>query len=74
MSAIAERFRSVARGFTDRAEAVPHRAWDNPTPCEGWAETSWRHLVDWMPGFFLRSAGLEFTTGPSADDDPAGRR
>jgi hypothetical protein len=73
MSEMAERFRKVARGFTDRAEAVPHGAWDNPTPCEGWvARDIVRHLVDWMPGFFLRSAGLEFTTGPSADDDPAG--
>ena len=73
MSEMAERFRKVARGFTDRAEAVPDRAWDNPTPCEGWvARDIVRHLVDWMPGFFLRSAGLELTTGPSADHDPAG--
>jgi hypothetical protein len=73
MSEMAERFRKVARGFTDRAEAVPDGAWDNPTPCEGWvARDIVRHLVDWMPGFFLRSAGLELTTGPSADHDPAG--
>ncbi len=73
MSESADRFRRVAGGFTDRAEAVPDGAWDNRTPCEGWVSRDIvRHLVDWMPGFFLGSAGLEVATGPSVDDDPVG--
>ena len=36
MSSIAERYRRVAGDFTDRARAVPARAWENPAPCEGW--------------------------------------
>ncbi|MGH9111271.1 MAG: TIGR03086 family metal-binding protein [Acidimicrobiales bacterium] len=73
MSAVAERFRNVAAGFTDRADAVPDSAWDNPTPCEGWvARDVVRHLAEWMPGFFLGSAGLAVPTGPSVDDDVTG--
>lgn len=38
----AERYRRVARGFTDRVAGVPEGGWDDPTPCDGWAG---RHTV-----------------------------
>lgn len=71
MSEQAERYRKVAAVFTERVKAVPDGAWDNPTPCEGWvARDIVRHLVDWMPGLFFETAGLERPECPSADDDP----
>jgi uncharacterized protein (TIGR03086 family) len=73
MSEISERYKKVADEFTRRARAVPAGAWDNPAPCEGWvARDVVRHMVDWMPGFFLGSIGVEIPKGPSVDDDPAG--
>lgn len=73
MSEISERYKKVADEFTKRARAVPAGAWDNPAPCEGWvARDVVRHMVDWMPGFFLGSIGVEIPKGPSVDDDPAG--
>ena len=73
MSEIAERWRKVAAQFTQRAEAVPDDAWDNPAPCEGWvARDVVRHLVEWMPPMFFTNAGIEPPEGPSVDDDPAG--
>ena len=74
MSEIAARYRKVASEFTARAAAVPEDAWDNQSPCEGWvARDIVRHLVEWMPSFFLESAGLAFPTPRSVDDDPVGR-
>jgi uncharacterized protein (TIGR03086 family) len=72
MSEISERYTNVAGQFTRRARSVSDGAWDNPAPCEGWvARDVVRHMVDWMPGFFLSNAGLELPT-PSVDEDPAG--
>ena len=71
MSEIAERFRQIAGTFTERVEAVPEGAWDNPAPCEGWvARDVVRHLTGWMPDLFLRNYDIEFAGAPSADDDP----
>ena len=54
MSEISERYRKVAAAFTQRAEAVPDDAWDNPAPCEGWvARDIVGHLVEWLPAFFF---------------------
>jgi uncharacterized protein (TIGR03086 family) len=73
VSEISERYRKVAGLFTVRARAVPDDAWDNPAPCEGWvARDVVRHMVEWMPGMFLTSVGLDAPEGPSVDDDPAG--
>jgi uncharacterized protein (TIGR03086 family) len=73
MSEIADRYRKVAAGFTDRARSVPDGAWDNPTPCEGWvARDVVRHMIEWMPGLTLGNAGVELPKGPSVDDDPVG--
>ena len=72
-SEISDRYRKVAAQFTRRARAVPDDAWDNPAPCEGWvARDVVRHMVDWMPGFFLGNAGVEVPTIPSVDEDPVG--
>jgi uncharacterized protein (TIGR03086 family) len=73
VSEIPDRYRKVAAQFTQRARAVPDDAWDNPAPCESWvARDVVRHMVDWMPGFFLGGAGVEVPTIPSVDEDPVG--
>ena len=78
MSDSAERYRKVAAQLTQRVEAVPDGAWDNPAPCEGWvARDVIRHLVAWLPDHFFGTWEVEHTPGPSVDDDPAagvGRR
>jgi uncharacterized protein (TIGR03086 family) len=67
---ISDRYRKVAGQFTQRADAVPDSAWDNPAPCEGWvARDVIRHLVEWVPGFF--DGVLVIPAGPSVDHDPA---
>ncbi len=73
MSEIAERYRKIAGQFTLRVMAVPDRAWEKPSPCEGWvARDVVRHLVEWIPGFFAGHAGVVIPEGPAVDDDPAG--
>jgi uncharacterized protein (TIGR03086 family) len=73
MESTADRYRKVAGGFSRRVREVPTGAWDNPAPCEGWvARDVVRHLVEWMPGLFFRTAGLDPPVIPSVDDDPAG--
>jgi uncharacterized protein (TIGR03086 family) len=72
MGEISERYRRVAGRFTERVEAVPAGAWENPSPCEGWvARDVVRHLVDWLPAFFFTQWDLEPPPAPSVDDDPA---
>ena len=71
MSQYSERYDKVATQFTDRVQAVPDEAWDNPAPCDGWvARDVVGHLVEWVPGFFSSFAGHELPHGPSVDDDP----
>ena len=73
VSEVAERYRSVAGGFTDRARAVPEASWSNASPCEGWdARDIVRHMVEWMPAFLHSGAGVELPVGPPVDDDPVG--
>src|SRR5436190_16699441 len=72
MSEIADRYRNVARRFTETANAVPETAWNNPSPCEGWvARDIVGHLVEWVPAFLTSGAGVEMPTTPPVDDDPA---
>lgn len=72
MTEQAERYRRIADGFTARVVAVPPGAWDHPAPCEGWvARDVVRHLVEWIPAFFVPLWGLPPARIPSVDDDPA---
>jgi uncharacterized protein (TIGR03086 family) len=69
----ADRYRRIADQFAARVDAVPHGAWDQPAPCEGWvARDVVRHLVEWVPGFFRSYAGVDLGAMPSVDSDPAG--
>jgi uncharacterized protein (TIGR03086 family) len=71
VSEIAERYRRVARAFTDRVEAVPVDAWDRPAPPEGWvARDVVRHLVEWIPGFFSGSPLALPDASALVDSDP----
>ena len=72
MSDIAERYERVTAQFTERVRAVPEDAWDNPSPCAGWAARDVvGHLTGWIPAFF-GSHGVEFPPVPSVADDPVG--
>jgi uncharacterized protein (TIGR03086 family) len=73
MSAAAEDFRTVARGFTERVQGVGPGGWDAAAPCEGWvARDVVRHLVEWPTAFLQSGASVEIAAGPSAGDDPVG--
>ena len=73
MSDEAERYRKVAAQFTQRVDAVPPAAWDNPAPCEGWvARDVVRHLVEWLTPLFFGTWDIDQPAIPSVDDDPAG--
>ena len=73
VSETADRFRSVADGFSERAGAVPDGGWDAPAPCEGWvARDVVAHLVDWVPAFFFEQWNVEVLPRPGVDRDPAG--
>jgi uncharacterized protein (TIGR03086 family) len=73
VSAVADRYRLVAAGMTERVSAVPAAAWDAPSPCEGWAARDVvRHLTEWVPAFMADAGGPAVPAGPSADVDPAG--
>ena len=68
MSDTAERYRKVAAAFTERVEQVPAGAWDNPTPCEGWAARDIiRHIVDTTAYFLGDKMAADL---PSVDEDP----
>ena len=73
MSEVSERYRKVAAQFTERVDAVPADAWDDPAPCDGWvARDVVGHLAEWLPGFFFDTWGLAAAPIPSTDDDPVG--
>ena len=73
MTEYAQRFASIANQFTDRVDAVSTQAWNNPSPCQGWAARDIvAHLVEWIPGFFTNTAELTFPVGPSVERDPVG--
>jgi uncharacterized protein (TIGR03086 family) len=70
MTETADRFRTVADGFSARVAAVPADAWDNPSPCPGWtARDIVAHLEDTARSFLGR-VGLELPPSPSVMVDP----
>ncbi|WP_432562104.1 TIGR03086 family metal-binding protein [Kineococcus sp. SYSU DK003] len=72
MSEPAQRYRRISAIFTDRVLGVPDGAWDDPSPCPGWAARDVvDHLVSWSTGY-LRGAGVDLPAGPPAAQDPVG--
>jgi len=68
----AERYRRVARAFTQRVEAVPAGGWARPSPCQGWlARDVVQHLVEWVPAFFANAGGPALPTAPASGTNPA---
>ncbi|GAB3588813.1 maleylpyruvate isomerase N-terminal domain-containing protein [Calidifontibacter terrae] len=66
---IAEKYRIIAAGFSDRVRAVSD--WDAPTPVQEWAARDVvNHLVTWLPAVLGDVAPIQ--PGPSAADDPVG--
>jgi uncharacterized protein (TIGR03086 family) len=72
MTEVADRYRTLAEGFTARVDAVPEDRWGDQAPCEGWtARDVVRHVVE-TQGMFLGFVGRKVEGGPSFDEDPAG--
>ncbi|MGH4017913.1 MAG: TIGR03086 family metal-binding protein [Pseudonocardiaceae bacterium] len=72
MSEIADRYRSLAAGFTKRVESVPEHRWESASPCEGWtARELMAHMVETSARFF-RLIARELPAGPTVDEDTAG--
>jgi len=70
---VAERYRIVARRFSETVDSVAAGRWDAPAPCEGWvARDVVRHLVEWVPPFLHEGAAVVLARGPAVDHDPAG--
>jgi uncharacterized protein (TIGR03086 family) len=70
MSETADRFRTVAAGFTARMEAVTPDQWDNQSPCAEWkARDVVAHVVG-TQGLFLGLVGRSLPDAPSVEDDP----
>lgn len=72
MSAIADRYRSLAADLTTRIAAVPADRWDSPSPCEGWTARDVLHHLLEAHRTLPAMAGVIVPAGPSADDDPLG--
>jgi uncharacterized protein (TIGR03086 family) len=72
VSELADRYATVADGFTRVVDAVPADGWDRPAPCAGWvARDVVGHLAEWVPAFFGERWGITFDA-PAVADDPAG--
>ena len=70
MPTIAERYRAVAREFTDRVDQLTEADWDRPTPCEGWVVRDVvQHLGAWVPAFI--ASGTQISTPDLGVDGPA---
>ncbi|MGI8778449.1 MAG: TIGR03086 family metal-binding protein [Acidimicrobiales bacterium] len=72
MTEIADRYRRLAAGFTERVKAVPADRWSSATPCEGWTATDLVAHVALAAELFLGLVDREAPPGPSATDDPVG--
>lgn len=71
MTQHADRYRTVAAGFTERVRGVTD--WDAPTPVQEWrARDVVGHLVGWLPGMLAGGSDVRFAPVPSTDEDPVG--
>lgn len=69
---VAERFRRLAAGLTERVGAVPDDRWSSPTPCEEWTTRQLvGHMVD-VCAMHASFVGPPLPAGPTVDEDPAG--
>jgi uncharacterized protein (TIGR03086 family) len=65
---IADKFRVVAQGFTDRVEGVTD--WDAPTPVKEWRARDVVGHLHWIRDVLGDAVDIE--PGPTPDDDPVG--
>jgi len=72
MSEIADRYRRLAAGFTERVKAVPADRWSAVTPCKEWTATDLVAHVAQAAELFLALVDREAPPGPSAAEDPLG--
>jgi uncharacterized protein (TIGR03086 family) len=70
MTEISDRYRRVAEAFSARVAQVPADAWDNPSPCEGWAARDVVAHVSEAAGRFLGRVGVELPAGADPAADP----
>jgi len=69
MTAIADRYRTLADAFEAKIAAVSPDDWSNQSPCEEWtARQLVAHVVD-VHGMMLKPVGRTLSDGP---DDPLG--
>ena len=68
MSAVLERYRSVADGLSARVAAVPEGAWSNPSPCEEWtAHQIMDHVIGNARAVVDSMNGVEHVTRQAQD-------
>jgi uncharacterized protein (TIGR03086 family) len=72
MTAIADRYRTLADAFEAKVAAVPPDAWSNRSPCAEWdARQLVGHVID-VHGMMLRPLERSLSAAPSVDEDPVG--
>ena len=70
MTDTATQYATALRPLTALVEAVPPRAWDAPSPCEGWsARDVVRHLIETQRET-LTSNGVDLGDAPDTAIDP----
>jgi uncharacterized protein (TIGR03086 family) len=72
LRAIADRYRRVAAGFTQRVEAVPADAWDRQSPCPDWTARDVIGHIAGSSAMFLGFVGRPAPEAADAADDPLG--
>src|SRR5699024_5282428 len=72
METIADRYRRLRNAFAAKAECVPPRRWEHPSPCEQWTSRDVvGHIVE-PQQMFEGLVGRTLQPGPALADDPAG--
>jgi uncharacterized protein (TIGR03086 family) len=72
MSEISDRYRRRADAFEALIGRVPEHRWAGRSPCEEWlARDVVAHVVGYSAHELREKAGVEPTTAPSANEDPA---